>query len=336
MGVDARRAREWRDSSFCLLLVAVMVWWLLTNMPGDSFRGELPPADDALTSLAVELRQDVAYLAEEIGERNIQNRPHELSAAADHIESEFAAAGYAVNSQEYEVDGCRCRNLEAEIRGSSLPEEIVIIGAHYDTVVGTPGANDNTSGVAAMLALARRFSGRTSDRTLRFVAFVNEEKPYAHTDTMGSRVYSRRCAERAEKVTAMLSLETIGYYDDTPGSQRYPRPFGLLYPSEGNFITFVGNIKSRRLVRQVVAAFRRNEKFPSEGAALPAAVYGVGFSDHWSFWQEGYPAVMVTDTAMFRYPHYHQPEDTIDKIDFDRLARVVRGLERVVTVLARE
>lgn len=311
-----------------------MVWWFLTNTPGRSFRGQLPPADDALESLAIELRSDVAFLADEIGERNVWNRPHELSAAAEYIESEFAAAGYAVNPQEYEVDGCNCRNLEVEARGSARPEEIVIIGAHYDTVIGTPGANDNTSGVAAMLALARRFSGRPVDRTLRFVAFVNEEKPYAHTDTMGSRVYSRRCAERGESVTAMLSLETIGYYDDTPGSQKYPRPFGLLYPSEGNFIAFVSNIKSRRLLRQVVAAFRRSEKFPSEGAALPATVYGVGFSDHWSFWQEGYPAVMVTDTAMFRYPHYHQPEDTTDKINFDRLARVVRGLENVLTDLA--
>lgn len=310
-----------------------MPWWFPTNMPGRSHRGELPPADDALKSLAVELRRDVASLAEEIGERNVQNRPNELSAAADYIESEFVSAGYVVKPQEYEVDGCNCRNLEVEIRGSVRPEEIVVVGAHYDTVVGTPGANDNTSGVAAMLALARRFCRDTFDRTLRFVAFVNEEKPYAHTDTMGSRVYSRRCAERGEKVPAMLSLETIGYYDDTPGSQKYPRPFGLLYPSEGNFIAFVGNIKSRRLVRQVVRAFRRNEKFPSEGAALPGAVYGVGFSDHWSFWQEGYPAVMVTDTAMFRYPHYHKPEDTIDMINFDRLARVVRGLEKVVTAL---
>jgi len=313
-----------------------MVWWLLTNMPGDSYRGELPPADDALKSLAIELRRDVAHLAEEIGERNVRNRPHELSVAADYIEAEFTAAGHAVVPQEYEVDDCKCRNLEVEVLGSTRPAEIVVVGAHYDTVIGTPGANDNTSGIAALLALARRFSGRQIDRTLRFLAFVNEEKPYAHTDTMGSRVYSRRCAERAERITAMLSLETIGYYDDRPGSQKYPRPFGVLYPSEGNFIAFVGNIKSRKLVRRVVAAFRRHEHFPSEGAALPAVVYGVGFSDHWSFWQEGYPALMVTDTAMFRYPYYHHPEDTTDKLDFDRLARVVRGLEGVVTTLVSE
>lgn len=184
-----------------------------------------------------------------------------------------------------------------------------------------------------MLALARRFARLTADRTLRFVAFVNEEMPYAFTEKMGSRVYARRCRERGENVVAMFSLETIGYYSDTSGSQKYPAPFGLLYPSTGNFIGFIGNTRSGNLVRQVVATFRQNEKFPSEGAAVPEFVAGVGLSDHSSFWQEGYPAVMVTDTAMFRYPHYHESEDTIDKVDFDRLARVVRGLEKVIEVL---
>ena len=141
---------------------------------------------------------------------------------------------------------------------------------------------------------------------------------------------ARRCRERGEKVVAMFSLETIGYYDDTPGSQKYPPPFGLFYPSEGNFIGFIGNLASRNLVRQVVGAFRQNEQFPSEGAALPELIPRIGDSDHASFWHEGYPALMVTDTANFRYPYYHTPEDTIDKVDFDRLARVVRGLEKVV------
>lgn len=131
-------------------------------------------------------------------------------------------------------------------------------------------------------------------------------------------------------MTAMLSLETIGYYDDTPGSQKYPPPLGLLYPSRGNFIDFVGNVASRRLVREVVATFRKVEPFPSEGGAFPAFVPRIGDSDHASFWHEGYPALMVTDTANFRYPYYHTPEDTIDKISFDRLARVVRGLGKVV------
>jgi hypothetical protein len=246
----------------------------------------------------------------------------------------LAAAGYEVTEQEYDVSGVRCLNLDVEIPGETQPKEIVVIGAHYDTVYGTGGANDNTSGVAAMLALARRFSGRTLDRTLRFVAFVNEEPPFFQTDQMGSRVYARWRRQRGDNVVAMLSLETIGYYDDASRSQKYPMPFGLFYPSEGNFIGIVGSIGSRALVRRIVGTFREHEPFPCEGGALPAAVPGVGFSDHWSFWQEGYPAAMVTDTAMYRYPYYHHSGDTIDKVDFDGMARVVRGLEKVIGDLA--
>jgi hypothetical protein len=301
-----------------------------TGMPGKSHQGPLPAADGPLLSLAAELRQDVSHLAEQIGERNVHRRPKELATAADWIEAEFAKVGYKVGHRQYEVSGVTCSNLEAEIHGTTLPEEIVVIGAHYDTVSGTRGANDNGSGVAAMLALARRFAHRKTDRTLRFVAFVNEEPPYFQTERMGSRVYAKECRRRGEKVTAMLSLETIGYYSDSEGSQKYPPLFSLLYPSTGNFIGFVGNLRSADLVRQVVATFRQHEPFPSEGGAFPEAIPGVGFSDQWSFWQEGYPALMVTDTAMFRYPHYHEPEDTVDKIDFERMARVVRGLGSVV------
>ena len=275
----------------------------------------------------------MAHLAEEIGERNVFRRPRQLARAADYVEAEWAEMGYEVERQVYEVFGTTCCNLEAELRGTTSPEEIVVIGAHYDSVVGTPGANDNASGVAALLTLAREFSHRKPGRTLRFVAFVNEEPPCFQTEKMGSWVYARRCRQRGEKVTAMLSLETIGYYSDAPGSQQYPPLVGLLYPSKGNFIAFVGNTRSRDLVRRVVGAFRRSEPFPSEGGALPQLIPGIGFSDHWSFCQEGYSAVMVTDTAMYRYPYYHEPEDTLDKIDFERLARVVRGLHAVIAAL---
>jgi hypothetical protein len=151
---------------------------------------------------------------------------------------------------------------------------------------------------------------------------------------MGSVRYARRCRQRDEQIVAMLSLETIGYYSDAPGSQQYPFPFGLLYPSEGNFIGFVGNVSSGDLVRTAIGAFRQHARFPSEGAAVPASIQGVGWSDHWSFWQVGYPGIMVTDTAPFRYPHYHRREDTPDKVDYARMARVVAGLEHVVTAFS--
>jgi Zn-dependent M28 family amino/carboxypeptidase len=305
------------------------------RMPGRSHRGPLPPPDDRLVRLSKELRLHVRHLAEEIGERNVSQRPRELARAADYIEGELAGAGYEVHRQAYEIAGVTCSNLEVEIPGAANAGDIVIIGAHYDTVPGSPGANDNGTGVAALLALARKSSGFPADRTLRFVAFVNEEAPYAHTERMGSWVYAGRCRERGEKVTAMLSLETIGYYSDAPGSQRYPPLVGLLYPSRGDFIGFVGSTRYAALLRQVVAAFRRSEPFPSQGGALPEAVAAIGRSDHWPFWQEGYPALMVTDTAPFRYPYYHTPDDTVDKIDFQKTARVVRGLGNVVAALTR-
>ncbi len=132
----------------------------------------------------------------------------------------------------------------------------------------------------------------------------------------------------------MLSLETIGYYRDAPGSQHYPPPVGLIPPSTGDFIGLIGNVALRKLVRAAVGWFCHHARFPSEGAALPGFIAGVGCSDHWAFWQEGYPAVMVTDTAPFRNPYDHSPHDTPDKLDFDRLARVVDGLRGVITNLA--
>jgi Zn-dependent M28 family amino/carboxypeptidase len=202
-------------------------------------------------------------------------------------------------------------------------------------VRGSPGANDNGSGAAATLALARRVAGRNLPRTVRLVAFVNEEAGAFKTEAMGSLVYARQCRERNEKIVAMLSLETIGYYSTEPNSQSYPLPgLGALYPTTGNFIAFVGNFGSRALVRDVVGSFRKHARFPSEGAALPSAVPGIDWSDHWSFWQNGYPALMVTDTAPFRYPYYHLAQDTPDKLDYDRMARVVAGLRYVIEELA--
>ena len=317
------------------LLLAVFIaclgwgYWSMIRMPGQTYRGALPPLTGAQSALGDALKRDVDELAGRIGERNL-NRYESLTAAAQFIEASLADAGYDVERQEYEVAGRTCVNIEAEIPGERREDEIVIVGAHYDSVYGCPGANDNASGVAATLAVARAFVGRKGTRTLRLVFFVNEEPPYFQTQIMGSWVYARRCRQRGENIVAMISLETIGYFRDEKGSQRYPFPIGLAYPSTGNFIAFVGNYSSRRLVRQVVGSFRRHARFPCEGGAIPGFVPGIGWSDHWAFWQEGYPAMMVTDTAPFRYPHYHQPTDTPDKLDYDRMARVVEGLTAVI------
>ncbi|MFH0792489.1 MAG: M28 family peptidase [bacterium] len=305
-----------------------MIW-----MPGKTYRGALPSLNSEQEKISQELRRDIEKLATEIGERNIW-RLASLEAAATYIEQSLQQAGYEVERHGYEVENATYYNLAVEIRGTAHPDEIVIVGAHYDTVADCAGANDNGSGVAALLALARAFAGKQTDCTLRFVAFVNEEAPFFLEGTMGSMAYAERCRERNEKIVAMMSLETMGYYSDEKGSQKYPPPFNLFYPSEGNFVAFVANNASRKLVRQVVGSFRNHAKFPSEGVATFEGIQGIGWSDHRSFWMHGYPALMVTDTAPFRYPFYHTSLDTADRIRYDQLARVVKGLEAVVCDLA--
>jgi Peptidase family M28 len=318
--------------SGAIAVVVAIFWWFGIKMPGPNIAAAASLSVDEVR-LREELRADVQKLAGEIGERNMMRYP-QLLAAAEFIERSFTDAGLQPRRDSYELDGRACHNIELEIRGQS--PHIIIVGAHYDSVFGCPGANDNGSGVAALLALARRFAGRAVSSTLRFVAFVNEEPFYFQTPQMGSYVYASRCKARGEKITAMISLETIGYYSDTPRSQSYPAPgLSLFYPKIGNFIGFVANTHSRELLHRAMSIFRAQEKIPSEGAALPAFIPGVAWSDQWSFWQHGYPGLMITDTAPFRYPHYHLPSDTPDKLDYDRFALVVSGMESVVADLAR-
>ena len=320
--------------AIALLSICIGVWRVAIWMPGKSYRGALPPLTAEERALQGQLQRDVRVLAEEIGERSLAVRKN-MTAAATFLTRSLVEAGYEVRAETYSVENQTYANIEAERRGAEKPEEIVIVGAHYDSVYGSPGANDNGSGVAAMLAVARSLARTPAARTLRFVAFTNEEPPFFQTENMGSLVYAKGCRDRGENIVAVLSLETIGYYDDAPGSQTYP--LGLLdrvYPISGNFISFVGNVSSGSLLRRAIASFRRHVQFPSEGAILPDFVAGAGWSDHWSFWQQGYPAIMLTDTAPFRYPYYHTAEDLPDKIDFDRFARVTAGVGRVVAELA--
>jgi hypothetical protein len=315
-----------------LIALPALAFWSAIWMPGRSYRGQLPAPTAEQAALAGELARDVRELAGHYGERN-SRRYAMLVHVADWIDRQLRAIGYAPHQQTFHVDEQAYWNIEVEIPGTSLPNEIVVVGAHYDSAPGSPGANDNGSGVAALLALARRFHDRPLARTLRLVWFANEEPPHFQEPTMGSLHAAYRSSQRSDDIVAMLSLETIGYYADAPDSQRYPTLVAPFYPSTGDFIAFVGNSQSRALVHRVVRAFRAHARFPSEGAALPASIPGVGWSDQWSYWQQGYPALMVTDTAPFRYPFYHSTRDTPDRIDYDRMARVTLGLRDVVSDL---
>ena len=305
----------------------------MIRMPSDSFKGPLPPLTEEQRSLEHELRSYVLQLASHIGERNLF-KYKQLVAASAYIRETLSSSGYDVRRHSYQVGGQLCENLEVEMAGTDKHDDIFIIGAHYDSVQGSPGANDNATGVAALLALARRMANTKPSCTVRFVAFTNEEPPFFQSPHMGSHVYAQRCRERSENIRVMLSLETIGYYSDEQGSQAYPFPFGLFYPSTANFIAFVSNMENASWVKRLLSTFRLHARFPSEGGALWEWIPGVAWSDHWSFWQAGYPAVMVTDTAPNRYPHYHTAADAPDKVDFARTARVVWGLQRVIGELA--
>jgi len=307
---------------------------LVTRMPARSFEGPLPPISPAQVQLAERLEAHVETLAGQIGERNLFRYPS-LLRAAEYIEKSFISAGHTPRSQTFEVQAKAVRNIEVEIPGEEPETGIVIVGAHYDSVRGSPGANDNGTGVAAILELAHLFNEHKLRRTVRLVAFVNEEPPLFYTDAMGSVRYVRGAVGRGEKIVAMLSLETIGYYSDEPGSQRYPFPLSFFYPDTGDFIGFVGNLRSQSLVRRVTGSFRQHAQFPSEGLAAPGWLRGVGWSDHWSFWRAGYPAIMVTDTALYRYLQYHTAADRPDVIDYERCARVVDGLLPVIVDLAQ-
>ena len=278
----------------------------------------------------------VETLSTKIGERRL-GYGRSLEIAAKYIESSLGVSnmGYSVRRRRIRTQNNEaCWNLEVELPGSKHRKEIVVIGAHYDSANGTPGANDNATGVATLMCLANAFVGTENARTIRFVAFANEEAPFFQTDQMGSRHYAIECRERGENVVAMLSLESLGYYSDEDGSQNYPEELGGNYPTTGNFVAFVSNHHSRSLLEKVSRAFEFACDFPAEDGIFSPDVPGVAWSDHWSFWQAGYAAVMVTDTAPFRYPHYHKGSDTPDKVDFDRLLDVVRGLEEVVRVLS--
>jgi Peptidase family M28 len=317
-----------------LAILAVIGYRVMIDVKPDVTRPTMTPAIRAdIAALEARLMSHVRMLGGTIGKRHLA-RPNELRAAAEYIRKTWTDQGFTVRTEAFQVDGRPCENLIIELRGVERSQEIVLIGAHYDTAPGTPGANDNGSGVALLLEMSRAFTQAPLQRTLRFVAFTNEEPPHFFTEDMGSRVHARNARQRGEAIVAMVSLETIGYYSDASGSQSYPFPFGLLYPSAGNFLAVVGNLPSRPLAIDFLRAFMVVSDFPVEGVATFEMIPGINWSDHWSFWKEGYPALMLTDTAPFRYPHYHAPEDIPDKLTPPAFARVGHGIIQAVRHLA--
>ena len=326
-----------------LIIVAAFNSGCIIKPPGRSFQGPPPPLTSAQAEVRDRLRADVQAFAAIGPKATVRMRPitdgyefvrdpAKLHEGADWVAERVKRSGLPVKRLEFDVEGVTCANFEVELLGMAKPKEIVVVSAHYDTVPNSPGANDDGSGVAALLSLIESMRATKCDRTIRFLFFVNEEQPHSHTEAMGSRVYARACRARGDNIVAMLSLDPIGYYSQEKGSQKYPWPLNWHYPSEGNFVGVVSNRANAKLMKRVVASFRRHAKFPSEGVAMN--VDDVRRSDHASFWDCGYPAVLVTDTGEFRDPNYHSFTDTPDKVNYDALTRVVEGLRGVVTDLA--
>jgi hypothetical protein len=307
--------------------------WYMLGLPGHSYSGAPLPATAPENELASRLQRHVTAIASE--PHNIAH-PEALEAAAAYIEAELTSLGYTPQAQVFEADGQEVRNIEVvrEPPGADADTPSLVIGAHYDSFGPAPGANDNGTGTAAVLELARLLKDvPLKDKRLRLVLFTNEEPPYDRTPDMGSWRYAQMLKERGETVAGMISLETIGCFSDEPGSQQYPPPFGLFFPTKANFVAFVAMPGSRSFLHEVVEPFRRHAAIPTIGGTAPDQFDGVGWSDHWSFAKFDYPAIMITDTALFRYRHYHKPTDTPDKVDYDKLARITLGLDKTIREL---
>jgi hypothetical protein len=309
-----------------------LLLFLCVHMPGESWSGPVEPAEGEQAELAGRLREHVEVLATGIGERHYRALP-KLQQAADYVEASFTAAGYVPASQVF--GGPQFRNLSVDLYGGDLRGEIIVVGAHYDTENMTPGADDNASGVAGLLELARALRAERPRRTIRFIAFANEEAPFFGREDMGSRVSARRSAERGENIVGMFSLEMIGYYSDAPRSQYRPRSVRRFYPNTGNFIAFVSDFSSRPLLQDALLAFRSHARLPSEGLNAPTwLVPAVNRSDNSSYSEFGYPAVMITDTGDFRNMGYHNVGDVARTLNYDYMAHVVNGVRHMLLDLA--
>jgi Zn-dependent M28 family amino/carboxypeptidase len=293
------------------------------------------------SALAARLEARVRFLSETIGDRHYR-RPEALAAATRYLREQLLSMGASPLEHVFEVNGQRFVNLEVIVPRAATPSPepgCIVIGAHYDTVPGTPGADDNASGVAALLEFVLQFGRREPEeqplqRSLRLVFFPNEEPPFFPDAGMGSAAYAAGLRRQGVDVHMMISLEMLGYYSDLAKSQKYPPGLSLIYPDRGNFISFISNLRSRQRLKELERAFRASTHFPCESLAAPEWTFVVGLSDHRSFWSEGYAGLMVTDTAFMRNPHYHQATDTADTLDYPRFAEVTSGMIAAVQRLA--
>lgn len=310
-----------------LLFMPLLILCLLIAQP--TLSGKRRTTGDASPE---RLRQHVDVLSRSFVPRTYADTPN-MARCRSYLTEQFRACGAAVTAQVYTVSEIPCANIVALIPGAS-PER-VIVGAHYDAVETTPGADDNASGTAGLLELARLLQGAKPAYTIELVAYCTEEPPCFGGELMGSYQHAKALSDARIPVRAMIALEMIGCFSDAPGSQTYPVPaMRLFYPSRGTFIGVIGDMRQRRLVRQVKRNMKRVKALPVYSVTVPDFIPGIDYSDHRSYWAFGFPAVMVTDTAYYRNSRYHTSADTGDRLDYRRMALTVDAVREALCDVA--
>jgi Zn-dependent M28 family amino/carboxypeptidase len=319
-----------------LLIIILLAAYLLYAVMKIRFAPTVtaPQQESGMIEDSGALYRHVDALSVRIGSRSVYE-PDKIEQTKRYIVACLEGFGYAPEFQPYAYEGKTFSNIIVSIQGKTRPDETVIIGAHYDTVYGTPGADDNASAVAVLLEMSRMLKTFSPERTLKLVFFVFEEPPLFRTQHMGSYIYAKEAKGRNENIRAMISLEMLGYYADKKGGQTFPLPLmNFMYSTTPDFIAIVGNLSSRSLVERIRHALTKGSRIPVETLSTVSFVPGVDFSDHWSFWKMGYPAVMITDTAFYRNPNYHTERDTLNTLDFVRMEELLKGLVQVARDLS--
>lgn len=311
-----------------LLVVGTAASYVLYRLTQPVGPGGLFTPVAAPRAVPARLEQMVRKLAVEFPDRTFDNTPR-LEGAAIYVESQLSALGFAVESQRFEAQGRSYRNLVVKLGPDT--QDVLVVGAHYDVAGEQPGADDNASGVAGLIELARLLKGQELRQRVELVAYANEEPPFFRTPYMGSAIHAKALKTTGRRASLMLSLECIGYFSDEPGSQQHPlRLLNAIYPTTGNFISLVGFYQDGEVSRQVKTAMQSTSGLPVYSINAPGFVVGVDFSDHLNYWNEGFVGMMVTDTAFYRNKAYHTPQDTADRLDYRRMAQVVDGVRAAV------
>jgi len=289
--------------------------------------------NESRQSIEEQLVLHVDRLAGLIGPRTL-GKPKTIEATVGYLRNQWGSMGYEVSDEKFDALGEQATNLIVTKSGSHFPEEHVVLGAHYDTVVSTPGADDNASAVAVLLEVSRLLKKHVGKRSIRYVAFACEEPPYFNLDSMGSQHHARQSRQRGDRILGMLCLEMVGYFRDELGSQQVPSSIPKFlhrfFPRRGNFLAAVGNLKSWKLSYRFRRGFKRGTRLPLFSIVLPEKINEIRLSDNSSFWDQGYPALMLTDTSFLRNPHYHQATDTPDTLDYSRMTDVTLGVASAI------